>query len=265
MTSTIPDLDREWYAWHDERERELATPHGWLSVTGLHTLTAEPTRFPGLPGLWSGGSDGVELTATAVEGLAVPTVRESRIIDHTVHLHPVDGRPGTMVEHGPRVIEVVRRGPLHLLRVRDPQAPTRTGFTGVPAFPVDARWVRPARFEPFSEPQVVTVDAVLEGLTHDRTAVGTVHVDIDGREHALVALAGRDGALVLHFRDATSGRTTYGGGRSVTMAPGDPTVDLNRLVNLPCAFTAFATCPLPPAGNRIDVAVEAGEQLPSSA
>jgi len=266
MTSTIPDLSREWTAWHEQREHELAAPHGWLSITALHRLTELPTRYAGIPGLWSATADGVELTAHAAEGLVVPTVREARLIDHTVHLHPVDGRPGTPVEVGARIVEVIRRGAVHFLRVRDPQAPARVGFVGVPAFPVDERWVVPARFEPYSQPQSVTVDAVVEGLTHARSAVGVVSLDIEGVEHALVAFAGRGDELVLHFRDRTSGVSTYGGGREVVVArPAGAafTVDLNRAVNLPCAFSAFATCPLPPPGNVLDVAVEAGEQLPA--
>ena len=99
----------------------------------------------------------------------------------------------------------------HALRVRDPQAPTRTGFAGVPAFPVDERWVVDARFEPFAEPRRITVGAVVEGLHHFPIAVGTVRFTLDGTPQELVALAGRDGGLSLHFRDATSGDTTYGG------------------------------------------------------
>ena len=266
MTSTIPDLSREWTAWHEQREQELAAPHGWLSITALHRLTERPTRYPDIPGLWSATTDGVELTAHAAEGLLVPTVREARLIDHTVHLHPVDGRPGTSVEVGSRIVEVIRRGAAHFLRVRDPQAPARIAFTGVPAFPVDERWVVPARFAPYPEPRSVTVDAVVEGLTHARTAVGVVTLEIDGAEHALVAFAGSADELVLHFRDRTSGVSTYGGGRELVLArPADPafTVDLNRAVNLPCAFSPYATCPLPPPGNALAVAVEAGEQLPA--
>jgi uncharacterized protein (DUF1684 family) len=266
MTSTIPDLAGEWYAWHDRRERELAAPHGWLSITALHRLTEQPTRFAGVPGLWSATTDGVELTAHAAEGLVVPTVREARRIDHTVHLHPVDGRPGTTVEVGSRIVEVIRRGDAHFLRVRDPQAPARLGFDGVPTFPVDERWVVPARFEPYPQPRSVTVDAVVDGLTHARSAVGVVTLEIDGAEHDLVAFAGHEDELVLHFRDRTSGISTYGGGREVVVArPASRafTVDLNRAVNLPCAFSAFATCPLPPAGNALAVAVEAGEQVPA--
>jgi uncharacterized protein (DUF1684 family) len=267
MTSTISDLRRTWDTWHEAREDELRTPHGWLSLTALHWLTATPSAYPGLPGLWSADADGVVLTAAAADGYVVRTAREPRRIDGTVHLHPVDGLPGTMVEIGERRVEVARRTDSHVLRVRDPQAPTRLAFTGVPAFPVDERWVVPARFEAYDEPRRITVGAVIDGLTHRPTALGVVRFELDGREQELVALRGRKEGLTLHFRDATSGVSTYPGGRSLTTADpgadGALTIDLNRLVNLPCAFTDHATCPLPPQQNVVDVAVEAGEKLPA--
>jgi uncharacterized protein len=106
----------------------------------------------------------------------------------------------------------------------------------------------------------------VEGLHHYLTAVGEVRFELYGQEHVLVATAGKAGGLSLHFRDATSGDSTYPGGRNVRTddpAPdGTLTLDLNRVVNLPCAFTDFATCPLPPAGNVLSVAVEAGERSP---
>lgn len=277
MTSTISDLHTSWATWHAEREDELRAPHGWLSLTALRWLTPEPAAVDGVPGLWSATPDGVVVTATAADDLVVRAVREPRRIDHTVTLHPVDGLPGTVIEVGEKVaevphagpsiiVEVVRRTDTHALRVRDPKAITRTAFTGVPTFPVDARWVLDARFEPYPEPRPITVDAVVEGLNHHFTAVGVVRFELDGRTHELVAMPGKKGGLSLHFRDATNGVTTYPGGRSVSIADpgegGSVTLDLNRLTNLPCAFTDYATCPLPPAGNVLNVPIEAGEQSP---
>ncbi|SHL49338.1 hypothetical protein SAMN05443637_1326 [Pseudonocardia thermophila] len=267
MTSTIPDLAGEWREWHARRERELAALHGWLSITALHRLTEQPGEFPDVPGRWSATEDGVVLTASAADELVVPTVREARLIDGTVRLHPVDGRPGTMVGAGRRTIEVVRRGAVHALRVRDPEAPARAAFTGVPAFPVDARWLVPALFVPYPQPRRCTVDASLgdaHGIPCVRTAVGEVRLEIDGREHSLVAFAGTDDALVLHFRDRTSGVSTFAGGRELVVPrPVGPvlTVDLNRVINPPWAFTPFATRTEVPPGNVLDVAVEAGERV----
>jgi uncharacterized protein (DUF1684 family) len=266
MTRALTDLRTDWDAWHSAREEELALPHGWLSLRALEWLTPEPSPVPGLPGVWSATPDGVVLTATTADALVVRSVREPRPVDGTVTLHPVDGKPGTLVEHGDSVIEVVRRTDEHALRLRDPSAITRTAFTGVPAFPVDERWLVDAVFQPYVEPRRITVGAVVEGLSHFPTAVGDVLFSIDGQEQRLVAIAGPDDALSLHFRDATSGVSTYEGGRILrTEAPGpegELRLDFNRVVNLPCAFTDFATCPLPPAGNTLTVAVEAGEQKP---
>jgi hypothetical protein len=64
------------------------------------------------------------------------------------------------------------------------------------------------------------------------------------------------------FQDATSKDSTYPGGRFMTSeAPRDGvvTLDFNKAHNPPCAYTDFATCPLPPAINRLNVAIKAGE------
>ena len=95
------------------------------------------------------------------------------------------------------------------------------------------------------------------------TAAGVLEFELDGRPYRLRALD-RNGDLFLIFADLTSGTTTYGAGRFLwAEAPderGYTILDFNRAYNPPCAFTPFATCPLPPPGNRLDVAVTAGEK-----
>jgi uncharacterized protein len=263
VTDHSTTLLADWQRWHDDREATLREPHGWLALTALEWLDATPRAIADLPGTWRAPGDGsVEIAATAADGVEVDGAR----VDGTATVRPVDGAPGVLVTVGERVVELARRTDSYALRVRDPQAATRAAFTGVPAFPVDARWVVTGRFEAYATPERITVGAVVDGLQHFPTAVGTVTFPIDGREHRLVALTGRDGGLSLHFRDATNGVTTYGGGRILRTADPEPdgslVVDLNRTLNLPCALTAFATCPLPPAENVIDVAIEAGERLP---
>jgi uncharacterized protein (DUF1684 family) len=229
----------------------------------LYWLDTSPAQYPDLPGTWrADGTGGVEITAAAADGLE----GDGSAVDGTVRVEPVDGLPGALVGVGEHKVEVIRRTDTYALRVRDPEAITRTAFDGVPAYPVEERWVATGRFEAYPEPTPITVGAVVEGLNHYFTAVGEVTFSLGGAEQRLVALPGKTGGLSLHFRDGTSGRGTYGGGR--ILAVGDPaedgtvTVDLNRTVNLPCAFTAHATCPLPPAGNTVTVPVEAGERTP---
>ena len=101
----------------------------------------------------------------------------------------------------------------------------------------------------------------------EEVATGDVVFEHDGVEHRLVAWGEDDGSLWILFRDATSGVTTYPANRQL-VAPepasdGTTELDFNRAFNMPCAYTDFATCPLPPAENRLPVAVEAGEQIPT--
>jgi uncharacterized protein (DUF1684 family) len=122
------------------------------------------------------------------------------------------------------------------------------------------------RFTPFESPRPTTVGAVVEGLSHVYEALGVVTFSCDGAEHTLTAFNGKSGTdLNILFTDETSGVTTYAANRSLSAdiaADGTVTLDFNRATNLPCAFTDFATCPLPPAGNHLPFAVNAGERIP---
>jgi hypothetical protein len=93
-----------------------------------------------------------------------------------------------------------------------------------------------------------------------------VEFEVDGTPVSLTAFGGADGALLVLFTDATSGVTTYGANRSLAVGAPDEdgrvVLDFNRATNLPCAYTDLATCPLPPAENRLPLAVEAGEKIP---
>ena len=102
------------------------------------------------------------------------------------------------------------------------------------------------------------------GLPTMETTAGVLEFELAGRPYRLQALAGDDGDLFLIFADATKGITTYGAGRFLWAdapdAEGHTVLDFNRVYNPPCAFTPFATCPLPPPGNRLDATVTAGER-----
>ena len=104
MTSLESALRQEWAAWHREREEQLRTPHGWLSLTALHWLDATARSFDGIPGTWRAtGDGGVELTADGDAAL------DGTPVAGTVRLEPVDGQPGVLVEIGERRVEVIRR------------------------------------------------------------------------------------------------------------------------------------------------------------
>ena len=251
----------EWLAWRTARETDLAQEHGWLSLTGFAWLPDRPTSLPGLPGLWWTDASAAHVEATASEGLRVDG-------------EPVAGRATTDVEeagsrlwvqHGERVVELLRRGGRLEVRTRVPRATTRRDFAGVPTWEHDPDWVRPGRFTAADPPARVEVRTARDDLVQHSTVVGTVDVDIDGVRHRLSAVGAGEG-LGLLFHDTTNGSLSAPW-RTVTTSSPDPdgnvVVDFNRAVNLPFAFTAYGTCPGPVTGNRIAVPVTAGEKRPA--
>ncbi|WP_432512704.1 DUF1684 domain-containing protein [Kineococcus sp. SYSU DK001] len=242
-------------AWRAARTAELSRPHGWLSLTSLTWLDAEPVPVEGLPGTWASVPGGVAVTAAAADGVVVG----GEPVDGTVTVETVEGAPGVLVEVGDLRVEVIQRTGSHALRVRDPQAPALAAFTGVPVFDFDEGFVLDAEFVPFEQPRAAVVGAVKDGLEHHYEAVGVVRFELGGPQRLTVFAGG-----TILFRDATSGVTTTATTRSVRVdtTPGPVVLDLNRTQNLPCAFTDHATCPVPPAENRLTVPVAAGERDP---
>ncbi len=138
---------------------------------------------------------------------------------------------------------------------------------GRSAFAPDREWVVTGKYVRFDEPRPTTVGASVEGLEHVYDAPGQVEFEIVGPALRLTAFPGKNPEdLSVLFTDATSGVTTHAANPVVQVpmpaADGSVVLDFNRAVNLPCAYTDLATCPLPPAANRLPIAVEAGEQIP---
>jgi uncharacterized protein len=267
---TVQDLGRtafeqDWSEWRRRHEAALASEHGFLAITSLNWLTAEPQRFPDAPGTWRTGAGGVIVELGEAEELVVGGTR----VTGQYAFGPIPERGGVNALAGDAVIEVARRGGYDIVRPRHPEHPLRVRFAGVPAYEPDPRWGISARFVSFAQPRPTTVGSVAEGLQHVYAAPGYVEFERDGERVRLTAFNGQSpGSLNILFTDATSGVTTYPANRSLKVAAPDAdgmvTLDFNRAANLPCAYTGFATCPLPPAENHLTLAVEAGEKLPRS-
>ncbi|GIH07696.1 hypothetical protein Rhe02_57630 [Rhizocola hellebori] len=256
----------EWRAWHDKHEANRAHRHGFLAITGVHWLTVEPQLLPDAPGVWSSDGDRVTVHLDDGEELAVA----GEIIRGEHRFEPIAERGGINAVWGEAVIEIARRGGFDIVRPRHPSHPLLTAYPGTPAYPADPRWAITGRYVRFDEPRPTTVGSVVDDLKHVYQAPGRIDFEIDGRQLSLTAFDGwTPGSLSVLFTDATSGVTTYAANRSLQVnAPesdGAVVLDFNRAVNLPCAYTEYATCPLPPAENHLPVAIEAGEQLPASA
>jgi uncharacterized protein (DUF1684 family) len=177
------------------------------------------------------------------------------------------GGDPTIVELGSLRVHLVRRGARVGLRVWDAHAPALLAFGSVPRFPVDPDWRLVARFEPADAAGTIDVPDVLGDVTQDHFP-GWVTFTAGGQPQRLAALKGdEDGSLWLIFGDPTNGGTTYSAGRFLYTEPpaadGTVVVDFNLAYNPPCVFSPYATCPLPPEGNRLSVPIPAGEMMPA--
>ncbi len=148
-----------------------------------------------------------------------------------------------------------------VVRAADRDAPIRKTFAGRVWFEPKADYKVPARFVPHPEGATIPIANVRGEISYEKVA-GTLEFALNGQPLKLDALDD-DGNLFVIFRDATSGKTTYGAGRFLYLEKpkdGAWVVDLNRAYNPPCAFSAYTTCPLPPPQNWLKTEVPAGER-----
>jgi uncharacterized protein (DUF1684 family) len=261
---------KEIAAWRAERDAGLRKDEGWLALVGLFWLEEGDNRIGSDPGgrvVFPSG------TAPAVAGTLVRhgetvTVRAEPGVGLTADGQPVTdkplvyGQPGTtMLRLGSLSFFVIKRGDRLGVRVRDSKSPAIAAFRGLENYPADPSWRVVARFEKYPQPKPIPIANIL-GMTDDEPSPGTVVFEHGGKTYRLDALGDEKG-LFLIFKDQTSGSETYGAGRFIDTDPpvnGYVVVDFNKSYNPPCAFTSFATCPLPPKQNRLAVAITAGEK-----
>jgi len=267
-TTAYPD---EIKTWREQRTERLTAPEGWLSLVGLHWLDKGTHSIGsaadndivlsiGPPKLGSVTLDGAIVTLALAEGV------EASIGDTAARTAPLvadsSGSP-TVVRIGQTSFSLIERSGRYGLRVRDPQAKSRSGFVGIDYFEIDPAWRFEARFEAHPAGRTIDIVNVLDMLEPTKNP-GVVVFEKNGKQYRLEALDDTgDGQLFLIFADRTNGKTTYGPGRFLYAPPpvdGKTVVDFNRAYNPPCAFSAYSTCPLPPPENRLDVAVQAGEK-----
>jgi uncharacterized protein (DUF1684 family) len=264
------DLRADVMDWRERRRARLLDPYGYLSLVGLEMLE---------PGDYVLGADGEAVDLVVPRGPArwgvLSVTGEGARFDvdpSAVGEVTIDGRPIERAElvagDEPTLIEadgvrahLVDPGERIGLRVRDPEAPTRTGFAGLDYFPIDPALRIEATWVAHEPGRTVTIANVL-GQLIDEPNPGRVEFELDGVRHSLEAIDSEDDLFYI-VADRTSGRETYGLGRFLyTDWPDDQgrvVVDFNRLYNPPCAFNAFTTCPLPPPGNRLDAWLRVGE------
>jgi uncharacterized protein (DUF1684 family) len=208
---------------------------------GSLTVTPQTATFDVAPGV-----------TARVNGKAVTTVQVPS------NVAPVSG-----VSVGGMTFAVIERGDRRGLRVWDRVSPGRVNFRGLRWYPTDVRWRVDAQFIPHQPVPTMRIQNIV-GQVVEMANPGAASFTVDGRTYQLEALLESTDAneLFFMFKDGTSGKATYGAGRYLyTPLPrdGHVTLDFNVAINPPCAFTEFATCPLPPVKNRLLIPIEAGE------
>jgi uncharacterized protein (DUF1684 family) len=148
------------------------------------------------------------------------------------------------------------------VRFRNLKAKTLLEFKGIERFTVDAKWRIKAKVIPQNQNPLMIMNVL--GQNTAQKHGGQLVFEIEGKTYRLDAIDEGGIRLFVTFADATSGKTTYGSGRFIELdkpdAEGFTYIDFNKAYNPPCAFTEFATCPLPPPQNRLSIAIPAGEK-----
>lgn len=259
-------------AWHQQRAESLSAENGWLSLIGLFWLHEGANTMGSDPGadivLPAGKSPSQAGVLDLAGGRVILEVDDAAAITH-------DGQPVSSIELAvdttgePTVLDLgdlqfllIDRSGKYGLRIRDRQHPARFDFPGIERFPIDADWRITGHLETYDPPRSIPIPNVL-GQVNPQESPGTAIFEVEGQTYRIDALQGSRGRLYLIFGDQTSGRETYGGGRFLYSEPvaadGTVVIDFNKAYNPPCAFTDYATCPLPPRQNKLSIRIEAGE------
>lgn len=270
---TSPALTTVEAEWRSERRELLLAEDGWTSLVGLHWLELRAHYVGSEP------TSGIRLAVGPPKLGLVQQERErvyftpEKGVEVAVEGAPVSGRveltgEGTApvelrFDEGRGRLSLITRDGRRALRVKHADAPARTGFGTIDYWPVDARWMIEARFEAHPAGRTIGIANIIGGV-EQLPNPGAVDFSHGGTAYRLEALDDGSGGLFLVFADRTNGHGSYGAGRYLDAplpdAQGRVMLNFNRSYNPPCAFTAFATCPLPPPENRLDLAVTAGEK-----
>ena len=261
--------------WRVKRLASLTSETGWLTPIALYWLKDGENSF----GRASDRAFSVDDAALAADtGAFVLTDGRVRYVAHASKAMTYLGKPVMSLDLVSDVHEKpteLLAGSLHFMlieraghlgiRVRDSVSPNRLQFKGLQYFPVRADWHVQAHFEPYVPERRIPIVNIL-GMTEEMTSPGAIVFEREGRSWRLDAIleAPGDRELFVMFSDATSGKQTYGAGRFLYVGLPNADrieVDFNEAFNPPCAFTDFATCPLPPQQNRLALAIDAGELI----
>ena len=261
-------------AWHKRRVDRLTSKTGWLSLVGLYWLkegentfgsdATNSIKFPKEKSPDFIGSVYLADGALRTEIVSGVNVLYNDSLISSIEMKPdVSGNP-TILHLDSLSWYIIKRGERFAIRLRDSENENIKNFSGIERYPVDTTWRVEAKLVAYNPPKMMDVPNITGTISEEQSPGALVFV-IDGKEYRLDPI-GRPGgkSLFVIFADHTNGYETYGAGRFLyAKMPGEDgktVLDFNKAYNPPCAFTRFATCPLPPKQNVLQIEVTAGEK-----
>jgi len=268
--------------WRTQHTADLLKPDGWLSLVGLEWLQLGDNTVGTAPDNKIHLNKGpAHLAVIHLEGESVTlnppaggfprdfNVEGTPAKAQSLPTEPNKDKVSPRMTIGTLNMYVIHREKRFALRIKDAQSPSITGFHGLKWYPPDESYGVTAKWIPYSPFKTITL-ATLVGTNYDQPVPGAAEFSLAGKMFRLEPVLEDPAVAKLFFilRDTTSSTTTYQACRFLYTGfpsnglnkPGELILDFNRLENPPCAYTAFATCPLPPPGNRLPIALPAGEQ-----
>lgn len=259
--------------WHSKRIENLKKENGWLNLAGLFWLKEGENKFGSdksndliFPENKSPKFMGSFILKDSIVILKVNSGVEV-FLDNCEEVKEMelkhDQQKGTTIlDHGSLRWNLIKRGDRYGIRLRDLDAKLVKNFQGINTYPINEDWRLEAEFEPYNPPKEIEIPTVI-GTIEKEKSPGSLVFKKDGNQYRLDVTDSGNSYFVI-FADRTNSKETYGAGRFLSVNKADSTgriyIDFNKAYNPPCAFTKFATCPLPPQQNFLKLEVTAGEK-----
>ncbi len=259
-------------AWREKRDKEMRAPTSWLNIAGLFWLKEGENRFGisennpiKLPEGSAPPFAGSFLLDNGTVTVSAEQDTELKIEGHIIHKFTLKGddtgKPD-VVELNDLRMWVIKRFDRSAIRLRDLNHLPFKNYTGLDFYPPKEKYKLEAEFHSFPEPKKVEVGTAI-GENTEMNSPGYVTFKIDGKFYRLDAFSGKPKTLFFIFGDDTNGKETYDASRFMEadiMSDGKVDLNFNRAYNPPCAYTTYASCPLPPPQNQLKTSILAGEK-----
>jgi uncharacterized protein (DUF1684 family) len=268
-TSQAQSYERQLEQWYEAREKSLKAENGWLNLVGLLWINEGsnefgsdsagqlvfPKKLPSVAGVFERKGNTVWLNAN-IPILVNGVEKKEALVFHA------DSTRNPIMQYGDLRWNSIKREDKLGVRLRDLKSDALQSFRGIEHYPVNRNLIIEARYEPHTVPTSISITNIL-GQTTKQFSPGIVYFSLAGKSYTMIALE-EEGELFFVFGDPTNDIETYSAGRFLKAVKpavaGTVLLDFNKAYNPPCAFTPYATCPLPPKQNMLEVPVKAGEK-----